>query len=84
MTSSSHASSGGARSAIVLGVPRDGGPARYVLHVAVGRWTLCGVELAGTTVPDPPDLELDAVQDCGHFLCQRFVAEVKAAEGVLV
>jgi hypothetical protein len=74
MTALPYGGNAGTREVVVLGLAPSGNSGRLVRHIAVGRWTLCGVELSGTTVPDPPELE---AIDCEHFLCERFRAEVR-------
>lgn len=60
------------RECILLGLPKGGRRPEYVRHVAVGRRTLCHVEL-GESIPDPPDLDRAAVRACG--LCRHRAAK---------
>lgn len=60
------------RHCFLLGLPKAGRRAEYVRHVAVGRRTLCNVELGGS-IPDPPDFDLAGARLCGH--CRPRVVE---------
>lgn len=52
------------RDCVLLGLPRSQQPARYTRHKALGNRTLCGIEVAGAQVPDPPDYKPDTAHQC--------------------
>lgn len=58
------------RECIVLATPRRGGAGEFVRHLAVGRKTLCSIELGGA-IPDPPGFSRDTARPCEHPLCAR-------------